>query len=115
MAVLFDQKQRQAVARLEGMSMPVSIFSPVVRPRYADKTMVQDYLQPLLEQCAFALPLDEAIKRLNERCAYLQGGYMVRHVREENDEPKSAERIVKKRPNRKPKGESHDDRPQSSV
>jgi len=67
MAVLFDQQERQGVARLVGMNAPVSIFTPTVTkpPQTAERT--KRFLTQCYEKSGFALPLAEAKKQMSER------------------------------------------------
>jgi hypothetical protein len=67
MAVLFDQKQRQCVARIVGQRAPVSLFTPDVSHAYASDERVKAYTKKLLERWPFALPFDTALKRLLDR------------------------------------------------
>jgi len=73
MAVLFDQRQRHGVARLVGMSAPASIRTPEVHqvPGSAERT--QGYLRMRYESLPFAVPGDEAKRRLAERAEALAG------------------------------------------
>ncbi len=56
MAVLFDQKERQGVARLVGMSAPVSIRTPDVPKPPARKERTQRFLEQCYAKLPFALP-----------------------------------------------------------
>jgi hypothetical protein len=67
MAVLFDQKKRECVARLVGMEAPVSICTPNVPDRPMKDEWVKAYSAELLERWDFALPADEAAKELADR------------------------------------------------
>jgi len=67
MAVLFDQKQRQCVARLMDMRAPVSIFTPTVSETYISPERVERYQQKLFERLPFALRTIEAVQRLTTR------------------------------------------------
>jgi len=71
MAVLFDQKQRQGVARLVGMNAPVSIKTPDVAkmPGSADRT--RRYIAGLCAKLPFVLPSAEANKLIENRAATL--------------------------------------------
>jgi hypothetical protein len=67
MAVLFDQKQRQGVARLVGMSAPVSIQTPTVRPMPSPEKRTTIYLNGCYGRLPFALPAGEAQKQIADR------------------------------------------------
>jgi hypothetical protein len=69
MAVLFDQEQRQGVARLVGMNAPVSLFTPTVQkvPSSAERT--KGFLAKCYKGLPFALPASEAQKQLSDRAA----------------------------------------------
>lgn len=67
MAVLFDQAERQCVARPVGTRVPVSLFTPTVKDAIANPAMVERYLTSRLEKLPFALPMVEARKRLAAR------------------------------------------------
>ena len=60
MAVLFDQKQRQGVARLVGMNAPVSIVTPDVRSYPSNAARTARYLDRCYEKLPFALPGEKA-------------------------------------------------------
>ena len=67
MAVLFDQKQRQGVARLVGMGAPVSLYTPdvIIPPGNAERT--KKYIESRYKNLPFALPKAEAQKQLSTR------------------------------------------------
>jgi hypothetical protein len=67
MAVLFDQKQRQGVARLVGMNAPVSIYTPEVKERPGNKKLTKDFLEKCYTKLSFALTNTEAQKQISER------------------------------------------------
>jgi hypothetical protein len=67
MAVLFDQKQRQGVARLVGMSAPVSIYTPTIQKTPATTDRTQKFIERCYEKLPFALPSAKAQKQLAER------------------------------------------------
>jgi hypothetical protein len=69
MAVLFDQKQRQGVARIVGMSAPVSLYTPevVTTPGNAERT--KRYVESRYKNLPFALQGKEAQKQLADRAA----------------------------------------------
>lgn len=90
MAVLFDQQQRQGVARLVGMTLPVSIVTPTVKPGIASDERVQRYIDGLLAKLPCALPRPEAVKILGERQKYFANEFL-KEV-EAIEEPASAKR-----------------------
>lgn len=67
MAVLFDQQQRQGVARLVGMNAPVSIFTPVVNKVSNKPERTQKFLTTCYQKLPFALPKATAQQQLTER------------------------------------------------
>lgn len=69
MAVLFDQKQRQGVARLVGMSAPVSIYTPTVTSPPATTERTEKFIQRCYESLPFALPSTVAQKQIIDRVA----------------------------------------------
>lgn len=72
MAVLFDQKQRQAVARLVDMKAPVSIFTPVLDRSISSPERVERYTEKLLAKLPFALPTAEAQKHLDDQQRFIE-------------------------------------------
>jgi hypothetical protein len=71
MAVLFDQKQRQGVARLVGMSAPVSIYTPTIETLPGSPERTQKYLDTCYAKLPFALPNAKARELLAGRAATL--------------------------------------------
>jgi hypothetical protein len=67
MAVLFDQKQRQGVARLVGMSAPVSLYTPDVLDKPSPPARTKAYLESCYKKLPFALPQAEAQKQIAAR------------------------------------------------
>jgi hypothetical protein len=67
MAVLFDQKQRQGVARLVGMNAPVSIFTPTIQKPPATAERTKKFLDNCYAKLPFALPTVTAQKQLADR------------------------------------------------
>lgn len=67
MAVLFDQIERQCVARLVGTRAPVSLFTPTVKEGIAGMERIERYVRSCLEKLPFALTMDEARGRLAHR------------------------------------------------
>ena len=71
MAVLFDQKQRQGVARLVGMSAPVSLYTPEVEKTPGSAERTKKYVETCCQKLSFALPSAEAQKQLAARAENL--------------------------------------------
>lgn len=69
MAVLFDQQQRQGVARLVGMSAPVSIMTPEVGKMPSTPERVRRYLETCYAKLPFALSGAEAHQQIADRAA----------------------------------------------
>lgn len=69
MAVLFDQQQRQCVARLVGMRTraPVSLYTPTVRKLPGSAERTKRYLDLCYAKFPFALPGAQAQKQLADR------------------------------------------------
>jgi hypothetical protein len=69
MAVLFDQQQRHGVARMVGMSAPVSIITPEITkiPSSAERT--KRFLDRHYAKLPFALTREIAQKQIDERAA----------------------------------------------
>lgn len=60
MAVLFDQEQRQCVARLRGMRAPVSLHTPFISATYIRPERIEEYLNSLYQRLPFALRAADA-------------------------------------------------------
>jgi hypothetical protein len=69
MAVLFDQEQRQGVARCVGMSAPVSLLTPMVQKKPGSAARTKQYLDSCYQKLPFALPSAIAHKQLADRTA----------------------------------------------
>ncbi len=67
MAVLFDQKERHGVARLVGMSAPVSLQTPTVDKMPGSEARVKRFLDRCYGKLPFALPSAIAHKQLADR------------------------------------------------
>jgi len=67
MAVLFDQKQRQGVARLVGMNAPVSLFTPTIQKMPSTAERTQRFLARCYEKLPFALSGAQAKKQVTAR------------------------------------------------
>ena len=67
MAVLFDQQQRQGVARLVGMNAPVSIYTPEVSKRPGNEKRTKRFLEKCYKKLPFALPTAQAQKQITDR------------------------------------------------
>jgi hypothetical protein len=91
MAVLFDQKQRQGVARLVGMSAPVSLYTPEVTKVPTSEKRVTRYIERLYEKLPFALPSAKVQKKLAERAAEFTGTVL----NDAADAPTTAKRRIR--------------------
>lgn len=69
MAVLFDQQQRQGVARLVGMSAPVSLYTPTIDKMPSSPERTKGFIESRYKTLPFALPMDKAQKQLADRAA----------------------------------------------
>jgi hypothetical protein len=67
MAVLFDQKERQCVARIVGMSAPVSLLTPEVVKVPSTPESRKEFLARHYAKLPFALPASEAQKQISDR------------------------------------------------
>lgn len=90
MAVLFDQKQRQGVARIVGMNAPVSILTPEVRKVPGSGARTERFLEGCYEKLEFALPIAEAQKQIKERAENFET-----LVEEAAEEPQTAKRRIR--------------------
>ena len=67
MAVLHDQKQRHAVARIVGMPRPVAIVTPTISKSPADPKMVKAFLNKKYRKLPYALRSADAQKAIADR------------------------------------------------
>ena len=67
MAVLFDQQQRQGVARLVGMKAPVSIYTPEIRVMPSSDERTTRYVEQCYKKFPFVLTNAKAQQHLAER------------------------------------------------
>lgn len=91
MAVLFDQQQRQGVARLVGMNAPVSIFTPEVKEKPGNESRTKRFLAKCYSKWPFALPAAEARQKIAKRAKTFAEDILGEAV----DEPKTAKRRVR--------------------
>lgn len=91
MAALFDQKQRQGVARLAGMKAPVSIFTPTVLESTISPPRMKAYVAKLLEKWDFAVPALEASRQLAKREKLLEEKFRRTFTA---DEPETSRRRI---------------------
>lgn len=91
MAVLFDQKERQAVARFVGMSAPVSIYTPTIVKVPSSDEGTKRYLEGCYEKLGFALPSAVAKKQLTDRAET----FALDVIKEMIQEPVSAKRRIR--------------------
>lgn len=90
MAVLFDQQQRQGVVRLEGMKVPVSIYTPEVRLMPFSKERTARYIKKCYKKCPFVLTASKAQQHLAERTKKLTEEL----ANKPDNEPVSAKRKI---------------------
>jgi hypothetical protein len=65
---LFDQEDRHFAIRFHGgPKAPLFVKTPTVTPASTRKELVEKYRKKLLKKLAFALPMEEAVKRLDGR------------------------------------------------
>lgn len=67
MAVLHDQQQRHALARLVGMHAPATIVTPMIKKTPADAKMECSFLTRKYKKLPFALPSTQAHKAIADR------------------------------------------------
>src|ERR1017187_4794878 len=91
MAVLFDQKERQGVARMVGMNAPVSIYTPEVSKKPGSVERTKRFLEKCYKKLPFALPSAEAQKQISERA----DNFVARVMETAADEPTTAKRRVR--------------------
>jgi hypothetical protein len=91
MAVLFDQQERHSVARLVGMSAPVSLKTPEVTKMPGSPERTQQFLNTCYKKLPFAIPGAEARTRLAARNENLAAELLA----EFSGEPTTAKRIIK--------------------
>jgi len=91
MAVLFDQEQRHGVARLVGMSAPVSIMTPTLHKMPTTAERRKRFLQQAYEKLPFALRTATAQKQLTDRAE----NFTEILLKELADEPTTAKRRVR--------------------
>jgi Type IV secretion-system coupling protein DNA-binding domain len=91
MAVLFDQQQRQGVARLVGMRAPASIYTPEVSKRPGNEKRTKRFLEKCYKKLSFALPTAQAQKQIAHRAENFAHSLFS----ESADEPSSAKRRIR--------------------
>jgi len=91
MAVLFDQEQRQGVARLVGMNAPVSIRTPDVHKPPALPERTKRYLATCYEKLPFALPATKAHQQISDRAKT----FAQELFQQASGEPTTAKRRIK--------------------
>jgi hypothetical protein len=91
MAVLFDQGQRQGVARIVGMNAPVSLFTPEVSKKPGNEKRTKAFLEKCYAKLPFALPNEQAQKQISDRAAT----FAEILFKETADEPKTAKRRIR--------------------
>jgi len=91
MAVLFDQKQRQGVARLVGMSAPVSIVTPTVREFPSTEDRTERYIRACYEKMPFALTGAKARNQLDSQAKKMTDTIFAESI----ETPKTAKRRIR--------------------
>lgn len=91
MAVLFDQQERHGVARLVGMSAPVSIATPTVHKMPSPHDRRGRFLDRAYKRLPFALPTSLAQKQLSDR----ERTFAETLLREASDEPVTSKRRLR--------------------
>jgi hypothetical protein len=91
MAVLFDQQQRQGVARLVGMNAPVSLHTPTVHKMPGSAERTSKYLDHCYAKWPFALSNATAKKQLADRAV----NFTEELFKEASREPITAKRKVR--------------------
>lgn len=91
MAVLFDQKQRQGVARLVNMNAPVSIYTPTIEKTPATAERIKKYLNRCYEKLPFALPAAQVQKKLADK----ERNFVNDLMEESADAPVTAKRRIR--------------------
>jgi hypothetical protein len=91
MAVLFDQEQRQGVARLVGMSAPVSIFTPEVERKPGSEKRTKAFLAKCYAKLPFAVPAQQAREQVERRAET----FAATLLDEAAGEPKTAKRRIR--------------------
>ena len=91
MAVLFDQQQRQGVARIVGTSAPVSIYTPEVSKKPGNEDRTKRFLERGYKKLPFALSAADAQKQIADRAET----FTEKLLSETADEPTTAKRRIK--------------------
>src|ERR1017187_3261018 len=91
MAVLFDQKQRQGVARLVGMNAPVSIYTPEVNKKPGNEKRTKRFLEKCYKKLPFALTSAQAQKQIADHAE----SFAEMLFKEAIDEPATAKRRLR--------------------
>ena len=91
MAVLFDQQERHGVARLVGMTAPVSIVTPTVHKMPSTVERTKHFLERAYEKLSFALPGATAQKQIADRASTFTDDVL----REATDEPIAVKRRIR--------------------
>jgi hypothetical protein len=91
MAVLFDQSERQSVARLVGMKAPVSLFTPPVDRKPGSEELTKTFLKKCYKKLPFALSSRTAQKQIKERAE----NFAETLFKEPAQEPTTAKRRIR--------------------
>ena len=103
MAVLHDQKQRHALARLVGKHRPETIATPTIEKTPADAKMEKSFLTRVLKKLPYALPSAKADMLIKDRDRKITAGLLKnvneptaikRKIVENADEPVKKKRKI---------------------
>ena len=103
MAVLFDQQERHSVARMVGMSAPVSIVTPEVHQMPSTPERKKRFLDRCYAKLPFALPSSQAHKVVVDREQQMSAGLLMdanepvtikRKIAKKADEPVKVRRKI---------------------
>lgn len=92
MAVLFDQKERQGVARLVGMSAPLSIYTPTINKPPTTPVRLKNYIEACYAKLPYALTNAKAQQQLSEQ----EQNFPNQMLNESADEPTTSRRQMKR-------------------
>jgi hypothetical protein len=92
MAALFEQNERQSVARLVGMKAPVSLFTPEVKKSPGGERAAKAFLKKCYEKLPFALPTAQAQKQIADQAETFVATLLLKEMA---DEPAGAKRRIK--------------------
>ena len=91
MAALFEQSERQSVARLVGMKAPVSLFTPPVDKMPGSQKLTNAFLRKRYKKLSFALSSRKAKKQISDRAKNFAASLLEEAV----EEPTTAKRKIR--------------------